>query len=59
MLKRALGFDVIGKRKQGQLKITWRREVEEELKKLELKKKDVIDKKMRHNAVYEIFWDMR
>ena len=44
ILKKAMMMEVNGKRKRGRLKLTWRRQVEESVKKVGLKIKEAEDR---------------
>ena len=44
VLRVALDFEVSGKRKQGRLKKTWKKQVEEETEKICLKKEDTLNR---------------
>ena len=44
VLRKALQYEVAGKRKRGRSKRTWRRQVEEEIGKIGLKKEDAYDR---------------
>ena len=43
-LQRMLDLKVVQRKRQGRLKMTWKKQVEEEIKKIELKKEDAIDR---------------
>ena len=43
ILRAALDFEVSGKRKRGQPKKTWNKQVEEETEKISLKKEDALN----------------
>ena len=54
MLRRALDFEVIGKRRCGRPKMTWRRQVVEQFEEIGLKKEDAINKAKWSKAVNKL-----
>jgi len=54
VLRKALGFEVRGKRKQGRPKKTWKTQVEKEGKSVGLEKKDAINQARWRVGVREI-----
>ena len=59
ILRRALNSELAGKRGRGQLNLTWRRQVEEYINQIRLKRKDAIDRVKWPNGVYELSRSMR
>ena len=54
VLRRALNFEVAGRRGRGQLNMTWKRQVEEHINQIGLKKEDAINRVKWINGVYEL-----
>ena len=54
MLKRALEFDVLGKRERERLNVTWKRQVEEHIDKIGINKEDATDRPKWRNDVYKL-----
>ena len=54
VLRRALDFEVAGKRELGRPNIMWKRQVEEHINQIELKNEDAIDRVKWRNSVYEL-----
>ena len=52
-LRRALKFEVVGKRGRGRPKKAWRRQEEKHIEQTRLKKEDVTDRMQWRKAVYE------
>ena len=53
ILRKALDLEVMGKRRRGRPKSTWKRKVEEEVKKLGLEKEDALDREKWRRAVWK------
>ena len=51
---RALNFEVAGRRGRGRPNMTWKRQVEEHISQIGLKREDAIDKLKWRNGVYEL-----
>ena len=51
VLKRTLGFEVVGRRRCRRPKMTWRRQVAKQVEEIELKKNDAIDRPKWRDAV--------
>ena len=58
ILKVAQDLEVNGKRKQGQLKTTWKKQVEEEIGKIGLKKEDALNQAKWRDGVQAIAKEM-
>ena len=54
VLRRAVDFEVAGRRKRGLPNMTWKRQVEEHINQIGLKRKDAIDRVKWRNGVYEL-----
>ena len=54
ILRRALDFEVTGRRGRAPQKMKWKRQVEEHINQNGLKKKDAIDKVKWRNGVYKL-----
>ena len=54
VLRRALDFEVAGRRGCGRPNMTWKRQVEEYVNQLGLKREDAIDRVKWCNGVYEL-----
>ena len=52
VLRRALDFEVAERRERGRPNMTWKRQVEEHISQIGLKRKDVIDRVKWRNGVY-------
>ena len=52
ILKKALDFEIDGHRKRGRPKSTWKRKVEEEVKKIGLRKEDAHDRAKWRKGMY-------
>ena len=52
MLKRALGFEAVGIRGRGRSRMKWRKQVEEHIEQLGIKREDAIDRAKWRGAVY-------
>ena len=52
--RRALDFEVVGRRGHGQPHMTWKRQVEEHINQIELKRVDAIDRVKWCNGVYKL-----
>ena len=59
MLKRALDFEVVGRRGHGPPKMTWRRQVAKQVEEIGLKKEDTIDRLHWCDAVNKLSRIMR
>ena len=59
ILKKAMMTEVNGKRKQGRAKLTWRRQVEESVKKIGLKIEEAGDRTKWREGVRTIAEEMR
>ena len=51
VLRRALDFEVAGRRGRGRLNMTWKRQVEEHIYQIGLKRKDATDRVKWRNGV--------
>ena len=58
-LRRALDFEVAGRRGRGWPNMTWKRQVEEHINQIELKKEGAIDIAKWYDGVYEISRNIR
>ena len=58
-LRRALDFEVAGRRGRGRPNMTWKRQVEKHIYHIGLKREDAIDKVKWRNGVYELSRSMR
>ena len=54
VLKRALAFEMAGRKGRGRPNMTWKRQVEEHTNQIGLKKEDAIDSVKWHIGVYVI-----
>ena len=54
VLRRALYFEVAGRRGRGQSNMTWKRKVEELINQIVVKREDTTDRVKWHNGVYEL-----
>ena len=54
ILRRALNFEVTGRRGRERLNMTWKRQVEEHINQIGLKREDAIDRVKWRNGVYEL-----
>ena len=54
VLRRALDFEVAGRRARGRPNMTWKRQVEEHTNQIGLKREDAIDRVKWRNGVYEL-----
>ena len=54
VLRRALDFEVAGRRERGRPNMTWKRQVEEHINQIGLKREDVIDRVKWRNGVYKL-----
>ena len=54
ILRRALDFEVAGRRERGRPNIRWKKQVEEHTNQIELKREDAIDRVKWRNGVYEL-----
>ena len=54
VLRRALDFQVVGKRGGGQSNMMWKRQVEEHINQIGLRRENATDRSKRHNGVYEL-----
>ena len=52
VLRRALGFELVERRCSGRPNITWKRQVEEHINQIGLKREDAIDRVKWRNSVY-------
>ena len=59
VLRRALDFEVVGRRGCGQLNMTWKRQVKGHSDQTVLKKEDVIDRTRWHDGVYKLSKNIR
>ena len=59
VLRRALDFEVAGRRGHGQLNMTWKKQVQEHINQIGLKKEHAIDRVKWHNGVYELSRSMK
>ena len=59
VLRRALDFEVVGRRGCGQLNTTWKRQVEEHTDQIKLKKEDAIDRAKWGVGVYKLSRNIR
>ena len=57
--RRALDFEVAGRRGRGRPNMTWKRQVEERINQIGLKREDAIDRVKWRNGVYELSRSMR
>ena len=58
-LRRALDFEVAGRRGRGRPNMTWKRQVEEHINQIGLKREDAIDRVKWRNSVYELLRSTR
>ena len=54
ILRRALDFEVAGRRRHGRSNMTWKRQVEEHINQIGLKRENAIDRVKWRNGVYEL-----
>ena len=54
ILRRALDFEVVGRRGRGRPNMTLKRQVEEHINQIGLKREDFIDRVKWRNGVYEL-----
>ena len=54
VFRRALDFEVAGRRGRGRPNMTWKRQVEEHINQIQLKREDAIDKVKWRNGVYDL-----
>ena len=54
VLRRALVFEVAGRRGHGGLNVTWKRQVEEHINQIGLKREDAIDRVKWQDGVYKL-----
>ena len=54
-----MDFEVAGRRGRGRLNMTWKRQVEEHIDQIALKKKDAIDIKKWRDGIYKLSRNMR
>ena len=54
VLRRVLEFEVAGRRERGRPNMTWKRQVEEHINQIGLKREDAIDTVKWRNGVYEL-----
>ena len=54
VLRRALDFEVVGRRGHGWPNMTWKKQVEEHVNQIGLKREDTIDRVKWRNGVYEL-----
>ena len=54
VLRRVLDFEVAEKRGRERPNVTWKRQVEEHINQIRLKRKDAIDRVKWRNGVYEL-----
>ena len=59
VLRRALDFEVAGRRGHGQVNMMWKGQVEEHTEQIGLKKEDAIDRAKWHDGVYKLLRSMR
>ena len=59
VLKRTLDFEVAGRRGRGRPNMTWKRQVEEHVKQIGLKREDANDRVQCRNGVYELLRSTR
>ena len=59
VLRRALDFEVAGRRGRGRPNITWKRQVEEHIDQIGLKKKDAIDRTKWRDGIYKLLRNMK
>ena len=59
VLRRALDFEVAGRRGRGRPNMTWKRQVAEHIIQIGLKREDAIDRVKRRNGVYELLRSTR
>ena len=59
VLRRALDFEVAGRRGRGRPNMTWKRQVEEHTNQVGLKREDAIDRAKRRNVVYKLLGSTR
>ena len=54
VLRRALDFEVAGRRGRGRPNMTWKRQVEERINQIGLKKEDAVDRVKWRDGVYKL-----
>ena len=54
VLRRALDFELAGRRGRGRSNVTWKRQVEEHINRIGLKREDAIDRVKCRNGIYEL-----
>ena len=54
VLRKTLDFEMVERRGHGLLTMTWKRQVQEHINQIELKRKDAIDRVTWHNGIYEL-----
>ena len=54
VLRRALDFEVAGRRGRGRPNMTWKRQVEQHTNQIHLKREDAVDRVKWCNGVYEL-----
>ena len=54
VLRRTLDFEVVGRKGRGRWNMTWKRQVEEHINQIGLKREDAIDRVKGRNSVYEL-----
>ena len=59
ILRRAMDFEVAGRRGHGRPNITWKRQVEENTNQIGLKKEDIIDRTKWRDGSYKFSRNMR
>ena len=59
VLRRALDFEVAERRGRGRPNMTWKRQVEEHINQITLKREDAADRAKWRNGVYEPSKNMR
>ena len=59
VMRRALDFEVAGRRGRGRPNMTWKRQVEEHIDQIGVKKEDAIDRMKWRDGVYELSRNMR
>ena len=59
VLRRVLDFKVAGRRGRGRPNMTWKRQVEEHIDQIELKKEDAIDRTKWRDGVYKFSRNLR
>ena len=54
VLRKTLDFEMVERRGHGLLTMTWKRQVQEHINQIKLKRKDAIDRVTWHNGIYEL-----